>query len=234
LHKSPALPRLFEQYSARQGLDERISTLKRNIRDTNAIVCMDELKNRGRVLRRLNYTTEAGVIEVKGRVACEISTGDELLLTELMFAGAFNDLTPEQTAALLSCFVCQEKSDDPPKLREELAAPLRMMREAARRVAKVSIECKIELNEDEYIESFRSELMDVVFAWCRGVKFAKICKMTEIYEGSIIRCMRRLEELLRQMAQAAKSIGNTDLETKFNDGIAKLKRDIVFANSLYL
>ena len=32
--------------------------------------------------------------------------------------------------------------------------------------------------------------------------------------------MRRLEELLRQMCQAAKAIGNTDLENKFAEGIA--------------
>jgi len=38
------------------------------------------------------------------------------------------------------------------------------------------------------------------------------------YTGSIIRCMRRLEELLRQMCQAAKAIGNTELENKFAEG----------------
>ena len=31
--------------------------------------------------------------------------------------------------------------------------------------------------------------------------------------------MRRLEELLRQMCQAAKAIGNTDLENKFAAGM---------------
>ena len=36
--------------------------------------------------------------------------------------------------------------------------------------------------------------------------------------GSVIRCMRRLEELLRQMCQAAKAIGNTELENKFAQG----------------
>ena len=58
--------------------------------------------------------------------------------------------------------------------------------------------------------------------------------MTSVFEGSIIRCMRRLEELLREMAQAAKTIGNEELEQKFNDGTLKIKRDIVFAASLYL
>lgn len=109
LHKSPILPRLFEQFAAKKAMEDRITALKRHIRDTNAIVHMDELKNRKRVLRRLDYCTNEDVIGVKGRVACEISTGDELLLTEMMFAGCFNDLQPEQVAAVLSCFVFQEK-----------------------------------------------------------------------------------------------------------------------------
>lgn len=47
-------------------------------------------------------------MEVKGRVACEITAGDELVITELIFMGLFNELEPEQTAALLSCFVFDE------------------------------------------------------------------------------------------------------------------------------
>ena len=58
--------------------------------------------------------------------------------------------------------------------------------------------------------------------------------MTDVFEGSIIRCMRRLEELLRQLASASKAIGNDELETKFNSAIAMIKRDIIFAASLYL
>lgn len=76
--------------------------------------------------------------------------------------------------------------------------------------------------------------MDIVYAWCNGASFSDLCKMTEIFEGSIIRCMRRLEELLRQMVQASKTIGNTDLEDKFNTAIKLIKRDIIFASSLYL
>jgi ATP-dependent RNA helicase DOB1 len=32
------------------------------------------------------------IIELKGRVACEISSADELVLTELIFTGVLNDL----------------------------------------------------------------------------------------------------------------------------------------------
>ena len=46
--------------------------------------------------------------------------------------------------------------------------------------------------------------MDVVDAWCKGGTFKQIVELTEVYEGSIIRAMRRLEELLRDMCHAAK------------------------------
>ena len=48
--------------------------------------------------------------------------------------------------------------------------------------------------------------MDVVDAWCKGGTFKQIVELTEVYEGSIIRAMRRLEELLRDMCHAAKGI----------------------------
>lgn len=70
---------------------------------------LEELKSRKRVLRRLGFATQDDVVEMKGRVACEISSGDELLLTEMMFQGVFGPLAPDQCAALLSCFVFQEK-----------------------------------------------------------------------------------------------------------------------------
>ena len=55
----------------------------------------------------------------------------------------------------------------------------------------------------------------------QGAKFSQICKMTDIFEGSVIRCLRRLEELLRELCQAAKVIGNTELENKFAQGQSK-------------
>jgi len=39
--------------------------------------------------------------------------------------------------------------------------------------------------------------------------------MTDTYEGSIIRTLRRLNELLKQMANASNIIGNEELGLKF-------------------
>ncbi|KAM9329941.1 exosome RNA helicase MTR4 [Gastrophryne carolinensis] len=234
LNNDPNLESVYKLCEKKAQIAVDIRSAKRELKKARTVLQMDELKCRKRVLRRMGFASSSDVIEMKGRVACEISSADELLLTEMMFNGLFNDLTAEQATSLLSCFVFQENSSEMPKLTEQLAGPLRQMQETARRIAKVSAEAKLEVDEELYLGSFRPNLMDVIYTWANGATFAQICKMTDVFEGSIIRCMRRLEELLRQMCQAAKAIGNTELENKFAEGITKIKRDIVFAASLYL
>lgn len=234
LHDSTRLKDLYEKYTEKVQLDAKIKVLKEKVLEAQAVIQLDDLRHRKRVLRRLGFTTQNDIIELKGRVACEISTGDELLLTELIFNGNFNDLTSEQCAALLSCFVFQERSKEVPRLKPELAEPLKSMQDMATKVAKVFKECKIELVEKEYVESFRLELMEVTYSWCKGASFTQICKMTDVYEGSLIRMFKRLEEMLRQMVTAAKTIGNAALEEKMEKAMEMVHRDIVSAGSLYL
>ena len=234
LHSDPEREALLELQAHKEALAQEIAVVKRQVKQGRSIQKLDELKCCKRVLRRLGYCTKDEVIELKGRVACEVSSGDPLLITEMLFNGVFNDLTPAQCAALLSTFVFQEKTDATSKLGEELAGPLRHMQDSARRIARVSLDSKLPVDEEEYVQSFRPDLMDIVASWAAGARFADICKMTTIFEGSIIRAMRRLEELLRQMCGAAKVIGNTELENKFAEAITAIKRDIVFAASLYL
>ncbi|KXN88677.1 ATP-dependent RNA helicase mtr4 [Leucoagaricus sp. SymC.cos] len=236
LHNSPQLPQLYTLYSKKRTHQEKIRGLRKRIQATHDVLQLEELKCRKRVLRRLNFTTPADIVDVKGRVACEISSGDELLLTELIFNGVFNSLAPEQCAALLSCFVFTEKSEQQINLKEELAAPLRVMQEFARRIAKVSKESKLPIDENDYVSSFKVELMDAVIQWCRGVSFSDILKSTDQFEGSVIRVFRRLGELIRQMAQAAKVIGNHELKEKFEKASEMLERpnSVIFCSSLYL
>jgi ATP-dependent RNA helicase DOB1 len=169
------LPELYEQYAEKVELGTQIKDAKKRISDAMEIMQLEELKNRKRVLRRVGFINEDEVVQLKGRVACEISSGDELVLSELLFNGFFNNLTPEQIAAIMSCFVFEEKVKEvPPLSKDELAKPLREIQAQARTIAKVSQESKMALNEDEYVSSFKWELMEVVYDWSQGKSFADI------------------------------------------------------------
>lgn len=96
-----------------------------------------------KILGTCRYITSDDVVQLKGKVACEISSADELTLTELMFNGVLKDIKVEEMISLLSCFVWQEKLQEAQKPRDELELLLAQLQDTARKVAKVQLECKV-------------------------------------------------------------------------------------------
>ena len=92
------------------------------------------------------YATSDNVAELKGKVACEISSADELTLTELMFNGVLKDIKVEEMVSLLSCFVWQERVPNAAKPRDELDLLFAQLQDTARRVAQLQLECKVILS----------------------------------------------------------------------------------------
>lgn len=236
-HVLASLPSLSDRLTAfhrKEKISSLIGAARHEVRTATSLAFKDELKCRRRVLRRLGYATANDVVELKGRVACEITSADELMISELIFKGVLKDASVEHVVALLSCFVWQEKVKTSTKLREDLATLYSQLREMARRVGKAQLESKLSIDVEEYVNSFRPDIMEIVYAWSKGAKFSDIMKMGEVFEGSLIRAMKRLEEVLQQLILAARSIGEQDLENTFQDASTLIKRDIVFAASLYL
>ena len=124
LQNRKELPDLLTQYKEKEVVEEELKEARATLRKSKSLLQMEELKCMKRVLRRLGYCTASDVIEIKGRIACELSSADELLLTEMMFNGLFNEMTPPLVAAILSCFVCTEKSNEMPKLTDQLSGKI--------------------------------------------------------------------------------------------------------------
>jgi ATP-dependent RNA helicase DOB1 len=55
-----------------------------------------------------------------------------------------------------------------------------------------------------------------------------------IFEGSLVRAIRRLHELLLQLKASCEVIGDLEIAGRFGDAADKIHRDVVFAASLYL
>lgn len=226
---------MWDKYKIKTELTSQIKETKRAINKSYSIAQLDELKSRMRVLRRLNFINENEVVQMKARVACEISSteGHELVISELLFNGFFNELEPEVCAAILSCFVFDEKMEGTP-LKEDLDKLVREIHAQAKTIARISRESKLDVSDEQVVGNLKWQLTETVLAWAKGRPFAEICKMTNAYEGSLVRIMRRLEELLRQMAEAGKVMGSEMLQKKFEKALSLISRDVVSAASLYL
>lgn len=53
-------------------------------------------EQRVQVLKNMGYIDQESAVQLKGRVACEVTTCDELIATELVFANALTDMAPEE------------------------------------------------------------------------------------------------------------------------------------------
>lgn len=66
-----------------------MAELEDSIKKASEMIMKNELVNMKRVMRRLDMCDKNDVPNIKGKVACSISASDELLVTELLFSGAF-------------------------------------------------------------------------------------------------------------------------------------------------
>jgi ATP-dependent RNA helicase DOB1 len=87
---------VVQAYEKKAEKLEHAKKLREDARSCQTMAMKDDLKKMKRVLKRLGHVDANGVIQTKGRTACEINTADELVVVELMFTGVFNDLSVEQ------------------------------------------------------------------------------------------------------------------------------------------
>jgi ATP-dependent RNA helicase DOB1 len=184
---------ILDAYTQKRQLLEQARAIRQEAKACQTMVMKDELKMMKKVLRYLGHVDANGVIQTKGRTACEINTANELVVVEMMFSGAFNDISVEQCVAVLSCLTYDEvnkKDGNDDGLKSFLQNPFLKLQEAARTVARAQIACKIEVDEDQFVDKYNPGMMEAVFAWCKGAKFADVQKLTSTYEGTTIRTLR--------------------------------------------
>ncbi|KAG0168825.1 hypothetical protein DFQ28_000374 [Apophysomyces sp. BC1034] len=229
--KCPDMNEHYALVHAHKRLSSQIDLLKMTISDQN-LELLPDYHQRIEVLRQMQYIDEQGTVQLKGRVACEINSADELLLTELVLDNVFADYEPAEIVAILSAFVFQERNASEPRLTPKLVKAKELVLQYARKVAQSQVDCGLTISVEDYANSLQFGLVEVVYEWARGLPFKHITDLTDVLEGSIVRCISRLDETCREVMGAARMVGDTNLYKKMEQAEQDIKRDIVFAASL--
>lgn len=232
--RCPSLATQLALVRAERRLVEQQEALKRKLSDDN-LQQMPEFGMRVSVLTQLGHLSEDRTVTMKGRATCEIRSGDELLASELIFRGMLGTLSPEEAAAVLSALVFQERTDSAPRLTERLTAAQQNAVQLAKDLGAMQRDAGMQVAPDEYAQaSLNWGLAEVVYEWARGTSFHEICALTDVMEGTIVRTIVRLEELCREVLDCARVMGNPTLYQLMDKARAAIKRDVIFAASLYL
>lgn len=217
-------------------IKENISSLKQSLSDQN-LQLLPDYEQRVQVLKELGFIDDATRIQLKGKVACEIHSGDELVLTELILDNVLAEFEPAEIAALLSAFVFQEKTGVEPVLTGNLERGKQTIIAISEKVNDVQTRLQVIQSADDsndFVSRPRFGIMEVVYEWARGMSFKNITGLTDVLEGTIVRTITRLDETCREVKNAARIVGDPELYLKMQTAQEMIKRDITAVASLYM
>jgi antiviral helicase SKI2 len=132
----------IEQVFEKVRLEEERHRLNFQL-STENLIMEDERRRRMDVLRQLGYIDAESVIELKGKVACEVHE-QELLITELMLENKLAGRSCAEIAALLSPITCQfqaksldGREDSPREEETEGSSLTRMSKDLLKEVIRI-------------------------------------------------------------------------------------------------
>lgn len=234
-----ACPNFVKHFSLRHDewlIKENISQLRQLMSDQN-LQLLPDYEQRISVLKDLRFIDQHSRVELKGKVACEIHSADELVLTELILENVFADFEPEEIVALLSAFVFQENTETEPTLTPHLQRCKETIVAISEKVNTFQTLYQVILSCDDsndFVSRPRFGLAEVVYEWARGMSFNRITDLTDVLEGTIVRVITRLDETCREVKNAARIIGDPELFIKMQRAQELIKRDITAVASLYM
>lgn len=229
-------PKLEEQYLRKQKkyeVNQKLDTLVYALSDDN-LELMPEFNIRLNILNQLNYIDDRKTLLLKGKVACEINSCNELIVTEMIFESHFTNLSPAECVSILSCLICEQKDEDAPNLTDRLETAKENLISLVDNLAAVQQTFGLPVSNLTAQECLRFTMMEVAYEWANGVPFKEICKLTTIQEGNIVRYITQIAHACREVRNAARVIGDSQLYQKMEDASTLIKRDVIFAASLWI
>ena len=217
-------------------IKDKIDSIRQLMSDQN-LQLLPDYEQRISVLKDLGFIDEHSRVELKGKVACEIHSADELVLTELVLENVLAEYEPEEIVALLSSFVFQEKTDLTPNMTPALERGQATIVKISEKVNHYQTLHQVILSSDDsndFVSRPRFGLVEVVYEWARGMPFSRITDLTDVLEGTIVRVITRLDETCREVRNAARIIGDPTLFAKMQMCQELIKRDICATASLYM
>lgn len=186
-----------------ERLTERLAQRRRTLEALHGAYWQEFLRV-VEVLEQFGAVRE-GRLEPKGRLIAALRHDNELLVAEVMGRGLLDDLSVPEVAALCSTLSEEARSGDPRIARAFLRGRPRLRRRldqvaaVADAVAEAQRERRLTLPV-----SVHPGFMPAVYRWAAGDEDwpAIVEEAFGGHEGDLIRAMRRLIDLLRQLAES--------------------------------
>ena len=133
----------------------------------------------------------------KGKTASQIRSENELFLAEIIFSGVLDNLTPAELASVICAITTEDMRADMYSqlpLSQKVRKTLNKIKDIRRKLERVQNENNVD--DCMYINSFYCALIEM---WANGAEWDEIINQIEMGEGDIVRCFKRVVDVLRQL-----------------------------------
>jgi len=205
-HRCPwgSQTRCDQEYKGLEGVERRRAQ-KAEMLDAVTNAYWQEFLRVVEVLERFGAVEQAKLLQ-KGQLIASLRHDNELLVAETVEGGILDDTTLAEAATLASCLIEEARSGDAAvarlflKKRPKLRKKLQQMESAADAVVQAQRQCHLHMPV-----GLSTGFMPSVFRWASGEDdWSGIVEESfGGHEGDLIRAMRRLIDVLRQLAESS-------------------------------
>ena len=131
----------------------------------------------------------------KGVTTSQIRSENELFLSEIIFSGVLDNLTPSQLSGVICAITTEDLRLEIPYIpfSEPVRKTLNLIRNIRRKVDKVQGYYQVEA--PCYINPYFSSLIEL---WVDGAEWETVSEQMDIGEGDLVRSFKRVVDVLRQ------------------------------------
>jgi len=184
-------------------------------------------------LKEMDYITSDNINDLntshltkKGIIASYISDCNEILMSELLIDGHFDELTSEDIAVLLTLFI--EKNDS-----DIISTHYTNFIDVFK---KLAIDMENEFSKrkiySKYCWSINCELLDVTYDWVNGKSFSELNLPS--FEGNFVNDMIKITSISRILEKVALILGKNQLAIKASKVESLVLKGVVSVDSLYI
>lgn len=224
-HDLDKIQRSAEAKSIGRHLRTQIKGLTKQLKRQQEIY-LKEFDALTRVLQyfgRLKPDRNRWIITSRGEMTGHIRAQNDLLISLVIESLDYNDFTPIEIAAILSTMVFEPRR----YMQHDLSACSKKVRQFFKDILYIADDLRY-VQEEENIRlpiTVEFDFAPLVVLWGNGAKWSTLFKFTEMTDGDVVRAMRQLIDLLRQIEMLPGA--PEELRKKVHEALPLLDRDLI-------
>jgi ATP-dependent RNA helicase HelY len=203
LHGTASLPARLRAAGQSERIEREIARYERRVAGRGDSLARQFDRELG-VLEAWGYLEAWGLSDA-GRLLTGLNTECDLVLAESLREGLFDDLDPNATAALVSCFSYERRGPDGSQPLPPRRWPSALLARRARAVDQIWRDLAATERDERLPESRAPDpgFTAAIHAWSAGEELADVLDDEEITGGDFVRNVKQVIDLLRQIADVA-------------------------------